>query len=75
MKLDQILAARQPVFSFEFFPPKTEKAAENLKKTTACLAKLNPGYVSVTYGAGGSTRARTRQLVTELQCYARPATG
>jgi methylenetetrahydrofolate reductase (NADPH) len=52
--------------SFEFFPPKNEKMAENLKKTAAALSSLSPRFVSVTYGAGGSTRDRTLAVTAEL---------
>lgn len=53
--------------SIEFFPPKTEAGAEKLMATAEQLKVLNPGYYSVTYGAGGSTRDRTRQVVLDLQ--------
>jgi len=56
-----------PVFSFEFFPPKTEAGMATLEKTLGELAELAPAYVSVTYGAGGSTRDRTVQLVSRMQ--------
>ncbi|MEM6673954.1 MAG: methylenetetrahydrofolate reductase [NAD(P)H] [Planctomycetota bacterium] len=57
-----------PVFSFEFFPPKTDQGAENLMKTAADLkASVEPDFISVTYGAGGSTRERTHQVVTRIQ--------
>lgn len=52
--------------SFEFFPPKTEKAEENLWACIERLAPLNPAYVSVTYGAGGTTRERTHATVTRI---------
>ena len=52
--------------SFEFFPPKTEKMEEALHETAAKLAPLRPDFVSVTYGAGGSTRARTHRTVGKL---------
>ncbi|MGI9255421.1 MAG: methylenetetrahydrofolate reductase [Salinispira sp.] len=54
-------------FSFEFFPPKTEAAWEQLYKTMRELLPLGPAYVSVTYGAGGSTRKNTHNLVSRLQ--------
>lgn len=54
-------------FSFEFSPPKTEKGWETLFKTISDLLPLNPAYVSVTYGAGGSTRENTHNLVTRLR--------
>ncbi|HET9123204.1 MAG TPA: methylenetetrahydrofolate reductase [NAD(P)H], partial [Acidiferrobacteraceae bacterium] len=55
------------VFSFEFFPPKTEEATERLRQTAAQLAQLRPRFCSVTFGAGGSTRDRTYSMVRELQ--------
>ncbi len=56
-----------PVFSFEFFPPKNEEGAERLRKARARLAALGPEYFSVTFGAGGSTRDRTLETVLEIQ--------
>jgi methylenetetrahydrofolate reductase (NADPH) len=53
--------------SFEFFPPKTEKMGETLWDSLALLAPLKPKFVSVTYGAGGSTRQRTHDIVTHIQ--------
>ena len=55
------------VFSFEFFPPKTEAGAATLERTIRELADLNPSFVSVTYGAGGSTRERTVEIVSRIQ--------
>lgn len=52
--------------SFEFFPPKTPQAAEDLWRTISALASLDPDFVSVTYGAGGSTRDRTHACVRRL---------
>ena len=54
-------------FSFEFFPPKTEKGIENLANTSKEFAKLNPAFFSVTYGAGGSTQDSTINTVIETQ--------
>lgn len=57
-----------PVFSFEFFPPKTDAAARTLMQTAADLREmLDPDFISVTYGAGGSTRDRTLEVVTRIQ--------
>ena len=55
-----------PKVSFEFFPPKTEAAEAALWKTVERLAPLNPEFVSVTYGADGSTRERTHQVIARL---------
>lgn len=54
-------------FSFEFFPPKTEKGAEKLRTVSTELAKLNPCFFSVTFGAGGSTRERTLETVMAVK--------
>jgi methylenetetrahydrofolate reductase (NADPH) len=67
MRIDQIIAAGQPVFSFEFFPPKTAAGEENLYAALADLRPLEPAFVSVTYGAGGSTREKTIQIVKRLK--------
>lgn len=56
-----------PVFSCEFFPPKTEEGLQTLRATRARLAKLKPRFFSVTYGAGGSTQERTFDAVREIQ--------
>lgn len=61
------LAHKRPVFSFEFFPPKTEKGEANLFRSLERLAPLHPDFVSVTYGAGGSTRTRTLELVRRIK--------
>ena len=59
---------RAPVISFEFFPPKTDEGDRNLlEKTIPALMKLKPDFCSVTYGAGGSTRDRTIEVVTAIQ--------
>jgi len=58
------LLAEGPTYSFEFFPPKTDGAQLTLGRTIAELEPLGPSFVSVTYGAGGSTRDRTRDVVT-----------
>jgi len=55
------------VFSFEFFPPKTDAGVTALEKTIRELAELSPSFVSVTYGAGGSTRGKTIDLVQWIQ--------
>lgn len=67
MKIRNRLNPSDPCFSFEFFPPKTDAGTDNLMKTLEELAPLEPGFVSVTYGAGGSTRDRTVDLVTRIK--------
>jgi len=67
MRIDEILAAKQPVFSVEFFPPKSEEATEQLFATARSLSELGPDFVSVTYGAGGSTRDGTVEVTRALK--------
>src|SRR5471030_2533200 len=67
MRIDDILAGRGPVFSFEFFPPKTEAGEANLYAELAELRTLEPSFVSVTYGAGGSTREKTLEIVKRIR--------
>jgi methylenetetrahydrofolate reductase (NADPH) len=67
MKIRNRLNPSNPCFSFEFFPPKTDEGTANLLKTLEDLAPLEPGFVSVTYGAGGSTRDKTVELVTRIK--------
>jgi methylenetetrahydrofolate reductase (NADPH) len=63
MRIDEIIVAHEePVFSFEFFPPKTDEGEQNLRRTLQDLRAFNPDFVSVTYGALGSTRNRTFEL-------------
>ena len=65
-KIRDIIAAG-PSRSFEFFPPKTEAAEEQLTRALVELEPLHPSFVSVTYGAGGSTREMTHEIVTRVQ--------
>jgi methylenetetrahydrofolate reductase (NADPH) len=57
----------EPKFSFEFFPPRTPEAVGKLQMTTESLAKYNPDFFSVTFGAGGSTRQRTFETVQDIR--------
>lgn len=66
MLLKNILSCTPTTFSFEFFPPKTDTAWEHLFHTIADLMPLSPSWVSVTYGAGGTTRENTHRLVVRL---------
>ena len=59
-------ALKQPSISFEFFPPKTEEMEKSLWETIKRLAPLSPSFVSVTYGAGGSTRERTHSTIARI---------
>jgi methylenetetrahydrofolate reductase (NADPH) len=67
MHITEIMRGHSPTFSFEFFPPKTPQAAETLYQTIRDLESYMPGFVSVTYGAGGSTRELTHDLVERIQ--------
>lgn len=67
MKVRNRLNPSRPCFSFELFPPKTDEGVKNLMRTVSELADLDPGFVSVTYGAGGSTRDRTIDLAARIK--------
>jgi methylenetetrahydrofolate reductase (NADPH) len=67
MKIRNRLNPSNPCYSFEFFPPKSDQGVHNLLRTVEELAPLDPGFVSVTYGAGGGTRSRTLELVTRIK--------
>jgi methylenetetrahydrofolate reductase (NADPH) len=66
MHISEILKEQRPNISFEFFPPKSEKGSDELFQTIQALNPLRPSYVSVTYGAGGTTRGLTQELVGKL---------
>jgi methylenetetrahydrofolate reductase (NADPH) len=67
MHISDIMRADSPTFSFEFFPPRSRQAAETLYQTIRDLESYMPHFVSVTYGAGGSTRDLTHDLVERIQ--------
>jgi methylenetetrahydrofolate reductase (NADPH) len=66
VKLADLYARPGLTLSVEFFPPKTDKGEENLFSEIAAIKRLNPGFCSVTYGAGGSTRDKTMELVDAI---------
>jgi methylenetetrahydrofolate reductase (NADPH) len=67
MHIRDIFDEQPTTLSFEFFPPKNEKSAESLYQAIEQLTSLKPSFVSVTYGAGGSTRELTHDLVVRIQ--------
>src|SRR4051812_33434716 len=67
MKISDKFRDGRPLCSFEFFPPRSDAAMATLEKTIADLHDLEPAFVSVTYGAGGSTRERTVEIVSRIQ--------
>ena len=67
MRIDDLLGAGTPVFSFEFFPPRTPEGVEALYETVEALKPLEPSFVSVTYGAGGATREGTVEIATRIK--------
>jgi len=66
MQIKDYFHKKKLTTSFEFFPPRTQKASDNLFETIKKLVPLKPTYVSVTYGAGGTTRELTNDLVIKL---------
>jgi methylenetetrahydrofolate reductase (NADPH) len=67
MRIAEMYDRGRPVISFEFFPPRTDQGYVSLVRTIEELKRLDPGFVSVTMGAGGSTRRKTLDLVTRIQ--------
>jgi methylenetetrahydrofolate reductase (NADPH) len=67
MRIDELLGGPEPVFSFEFFPPRTPQGEQNLYAAISELRSLEPSFVSVTYGAGGSTRSKTIEIVRHIR--------
>ncbi len=67
MHISDIIKPGEPTFSFEFFPPKNAEAAAALYETIKDLSRYRPSFVSVTYGAGGSTRELTHDLVVKIR--------
>lgn len=69
MKIRDILAQGKPTLSFEVFPPKTEDTYDSVEKAAAEIAKLNPSFMSVTYGASGGTSDYTVGIASSIQNY------
>ena len=67
MKISSLFGETEPVFSFEFFPPKTPAGEDALLRAVESLRTLEPSYVSVTYGAGGTTRDKTLDIVGRIK--------
>jgi methylenetetrahydrofolate reductase (NADPH) len=67
MRIDELLANKRPVFSIEFFPPKSDEGVVQLFETVEALKPLAPDYVSVTYGAGGATRDGTVEVAQRIK--------
>ena len=67
MKISEMYERQNPVISFEFFPPKTDAGMRGLFRTLESLKTLSPSFVSVTYGAGGSTRDKTVDIVQRIK--------
>jgi methylenetetrahydrofolate reductase (NADPH) len=67
MKISDLLKTTRPTVSFEFFPPKTDEAMANLLQTLSHLHELRPSFATCTYGAGGSTRARTLEVTLKIK--------
>src|SRR6185369_17007993 len=65
--ISELFALQRPLRSLEFFPPKDDAGVEALRATATALRKMNPDFVSVTYGAGGTTRDRTAQVSAMLK--------
>lgn len=67
MRLKEIYSGQKPVISFEIFPPKVQNSEEALFEELKILSRYNPAFISVTYGAGGSTREKTFELVLKIK--------
>ncbi len=74
MRLDQLLRTKAKTLSFEFFPPRSERGWHTLEDTIEQLVPLGPDFVSVTYGAGGGTREKTREVIEHIARHSGVAT-
>ena len=66
MKIKNILDSKKLTLSFEIFPPKKQSNLENVVKTAESLSSLNPDFMSITYGAGGTTRGNTVEIAQKI---------
>ena len=67
MKIKDMLREKKPTISFEIFPPKTDYSLANIYKTIGELKDLNPDFISVTYGAGGTTKDTTVEIASKIK--------
>ncbi|MDY3707354.1 MAG: methylenetetrahydrofolate reductase [NAD(P)H] [Treponema berlinense] len=67
MKISEILNSKKVTISFEIFPPKKQEAFDSVKKTALSLSSLKPDFISITYGAGGSTQTNTSDLAQTVE--------
>ena len=67
MKISEIFEQKKTVFSFEVFPPKKTSAIDSIYSKLGALSECKPDFISVTYGAGGSSRGLTRSVVHDMQ--------
>ncbi len=67
MKIANLFQEKKPIISFEIFPPKSTTPIESIFNTLEEMVKLNPDYISVTYGAGGSSRERTKEIASRIK--------
>ena len=74
-RITEIIAQRRPVFSFEFFPPRTDEGQRNLERAITLLKDDDPDHVSVTNGAGGTTRERTLEVTSWIKRRVEDADG
>ena len=66
MKISKLLEEKKPLLSFEVFPPKTTDKFDSVKSATEKIAELSPSFMSVTYGAGGTTDKYTTEIASNL---------
>ena len=67
MKIKEVLDSKKVSISFEIFPPKKQSSFDSVMNAALNLCNLNPDFISVTYGAGGSTKGKTTEIAKDLQ--------